>query len=127
MALTCKEGCFSTGGKFTEVSVVRADHAVFWAEMWPRVDRTDTMITTFPHINAVSPPQYKMLQPVPATTLLLFGLVTVPCGLKFGTFLFHLVSEGSVLTVRLLVFPHFNQGSKDRLYTEQFLKHTEAR
>ena len=39
---------------------------------------------------------YNLLKTLPATKLLLFGLVTLLCWLKFGMFLFYLMSEGSV-------------------------------
>ena len=38
----------------------------------------------------------KMHNTQPATTLLLFDPVMLLCGLKCGTFLFYLMSEGSI-------------------------------
>ena len=66
--------------------------AVFWAEMWQRVGWTDMMTDTSPHITAVFFSSYKMPKTLPVTMWLLFGPVT----LLFGTFVFILLSEGSV-------------------------------
>lgn len=57
---------------------------------------TYRMTDTFPHINAVFLFSYKMLKTQPANTLLLFGPVVLPCGLKWGAFLFDVMSKGSV-------------------------------
>ena len=50
----------------------------------------------FQCINSVFLSSYNMPKTPPAT-LLLFGLVSLLCGLKCGTFLFYLMSEWSVL------------------------------
>ena len=56
----------------------------------------DGMTEAFPRINLVYLSSYKLPKTRPATTLLLFGQVALLCGLKCGTFLFYLLSEGSV-------------------------------
>ena len=95
-----------SGGKFTEVSVWRADRCgdlfssqtlrelkffcPFQAEMWQRVSRTGGRTDASPHISAVFFSSYKM--PKTVTTLLLLGHVMLLC----GTFLCIKLSDGPV-------------------------------
>ena len=56
---------------------------------------TDRVTEAFPR-SVVFFSTYMLPKTLPVTTELLFGMVTLLCGLKCGTFLFYLMSEGSV-------------------------------
>lgn len=83
LVLTHEEGCCFLG----ETSL-RSLSGVMSGVMFGKKDRH------FTHTVFVS--SHKMLKTLPAPTLLLFGLVTLCCGLKLGTFLFDLMSDGPV-------------------------------
>ena len=81
-------------GKFTEVSVWRADHcSVFFpTEIWRRVGRIDWRTDASLHISAVFFSSYKLPKTVTFTMLRYYGHVTLLC----GTFVFNYLSEGPV-------------------------------
>ena len=70
-----RRGRLFSEGKFTEVSVGRADRCgetffagyrgCFWAEMWQRISRTDRMTDTFPPITADFLSSYKLPETLP--------------------------------------------------------------
>lgn len=80
------------------------DRCFFSGRNGQRVRMTDRTTGTRTHwrtgafscITVMCFSSYKLLKTLPVTMLLLFGPVTLLCGLKCKTFLFHLLSEGSV-------------------------------
>ena len=65
------------------------------------VCRADRMSEAFSRINLVFSSLCKMLETRPTVSLLLFGPVTLLCGLKCGTFLFLFDERGICSAVRL--------------------------
>lgn len=78
---TTRSRCLTTNVNMYRHKTSRTE-AVFQAEVWRRVGTSDSVTATSPHIHLPFFPSYKFPKPLPATTLLSFGPVMLPCGLK---------------------------------------------
>ena len=82
---TTRSSCLTTNVNMCHNKTLRTE-AVFQAEVWQRVGTSDSVTATSPHIHFPFLPSYKFPKPLPATTLLSFGPVMLPCGLKCHLF-----------------------------------------